>query len=459
MPSSASSPEAIISLEAFQALVQTQGGGTTGIYSRFTFLTLYRCLLKLVVEHGMKGLILSDPGPHPDFQDTLKQALPGPDTVTETLHQTLQWIDTRSIEGPPVFADGGYLIILTDRLCASVIWRSERRHEFPHSSMGRRLQGGWNFHPQVCRELGESVHTQLHLSPSGWADIYTHLDRRFDEKLGILISSLVQGLETQNIALADALETVHELNQRAVDQERLAAIGQLCSVIAHEIRNPLGLIELYTKIVETQITAALSPETQNSPDTASSIQSNIQLIRSSVQSLEGILSDLSSYAKPLQLQVAPENILTLIHDWVKSYQPVFEAEGKTLTWGVPEISPDRLENNTLIVSVDAERLKQAMINLLKNALEATPEGKHVIVTIASRNRDDKLYVKVKDQGSGVDPFVAPKLFTPYFSTKKNGSGLGLAHSRKILQAHGGSVDLLSSDTALGSTFALILPLK
>ena len=107
--------------------------------------------------------------------------------------------------------------------------------------------------------------------------------------------------------------------------------------------------------------------------------------------------------------------------------------------------------------MDADRIRQALINLIKNALEASPQDSTVTVTVAKRENDRHIYIKVRDEGTGVDDKIQQKLFTPYFSTKGNGTGLGLAHSRKILQAHGGSVELLSTKAAEGSTFALILP--
>jgi signal transduction histidine kinase len=106
---------------------------------------------------------------------------------------------------------------------------------------------------------------------------------------------------------------------------------------------------------------------------------------------------------------------------------------------------------------DADKIRQALINLLKNALEASPADSTVRVSIVHRNGDPQLYIKVSDEGQGVNPANIQKLFTPYFSTKGSGTGLGLAHSRKILQAHGGNVELLSSEPDKGSTFALVLP--
>jgi signal transduction histidine kinase len=111
----------------------------------------------------------------------------------------------------------------------------------------------------------------------------------------------------------------------------------------------------------------------------------------------------------------------------------------------------------IMAKIDTRRIKQALINLVKNALEASKGQGQIRVSVNIRKDDDCIYVKVSDQGAGIDDKVREKLFTPYFSTKGNGTGLGLAHTQKILQAHKGSVCLLQSAPGQGSTFALVLP--
>jgi signal transduction histidine kinase len=122
-----------------------------------------------------------------------------------------------------------------------------------------------------------------------------------------------------------------------------------------------------------------------------------------------------------------------------------------------QFSKDSLDEKGLLVSLDAGRMRQALINLLKNALEATAEGKKVTVSLASRKDDTHLYIKVKDEGVGIAEDKVEKLFTPYFSTKATGTGLGLAYIRKIMQAHEGTAKLLWSELGKGTTMALLLP--
>ncbi len=234
-------------------------------------------------------------------------------------------------------------------------------------------------------------------------------------------------------------------------------MGQLSSVIAHEIRNPLGLIDLYSKLVETQVEQLLPDAADTDAGIEASLSEdrqklnrNILHIREAVSSLETILSELTQYARPLELNRHATDIPTLVQSVCDFYQPSFAQQQVQLH--VKEAVPTQLSLN-----VDADRIRQALINLFKNALEVSEAGHTVTVSVNLRHNDNKIFIKVQDQGPGIRDDIRERLFTPYCSTKVEGTGLGLAHSRKILQAHGGSVDLLASSPATGSLFALILP--
>jgi signal transduction histidine kinase len=408
-----------------------------GLYSKETFLTLYGCITRLVRDYHLSGLVLTCTLDDPDF-DTMTHALE--DIPKLPLHRV-----------PPSADKVGFLLMLTDRLCAGLFWSGASQDAF------RMFEGGWTFHPGDTRtmatqllsrmaEAGISVEAQQQLLEA------TGIDRRYDDKLNMLTISLVRGLENRNRELVLALEQVQLLNKRNVDTERLAAIGQLSSAIAHEIRNPLGLIDLYAKLTEDR----LAKVTDVLGEQREPLLKNLTLIRQATNSLEGILSELTQYSRPLQLALKPTDLPQLVCDVCDFYQPSYVERGILLTVTPPDVPIES-------IMADGERIRQALINLLKNALEASKTGQRVTVTVRHANdlslaTHPPLYVTVRDEGSGVSEANMAKLFTPYFSTKGNeGTGLGLAHSRKILQAHGGSVELLRTAPNEGSTFALVLP--
>lgn len=416
--------------------------GNMGLYSRATFLNLFGSFIRMIRDQGLQGLVLTLTRGQEDF-----------DLMTVAL-ENLRGLELMRLDGLEVAQQGnivspemGLLVVITDRLSGYLFWSTKTDDAF------RMYQGGWTFHPGDTRTLATNLTQWFGDEPLQQALEAAPMDRRYDEKLTMLVSSLVNNLENRNRELTLALERENQLNKRMVEQERLAAIGQLCSVIAHEIRNPLGLIDLYAKLVETQLGKLDGLETADQEP----IGKNLQQIRHATQSLETILSELTQYSRPLQLDLERCDIVPLVGDICEFYRPSYDEKGVQLLVPPPAIASEDGPQEQLWVEVDRGRFRQALINLLKNALEATEAGKKVQVQVASRLGDDQVYIKVRDEGTGIKPEARHKLFTPYFSTKGGGTGLGLAHVRKILQAHGGNADCLSSEPGQGSSFALVLP--
>lgn len=407
---------------------------STGLYSRETFLSLYSCIVRLIRQYHLKGLVFHRILGDPEFA-TLQMALedlPGIKVfgVSDEAVSRCQLLHPQGT---------GFLLVLTNQFCATVYWSTLSQDAYG------MYDGGWTFHPGDTRTIALQVAQMMDEAELLVPLIEeTPLDRRYDEKVTGFITQLINNLETRNRELTLALSQVRQLNAKVVDQERLAAIGQLCSVIAHEIRNPLGLIDLYAKLIESQVEKLELPESEGKAQ----LEKNLQLIRSATGNLEGILSELTSYARPLELEIQVRDLREVIMEVVELFSPKYEEKGVALNWKLP---PDPVE-----AEIDPRRFQQALINLIKNALEASKSNTTVNVILAPRKNDERIFIKVQDQGHGIDAKSQQKLFTPYFSTKGNGTGLGLAHSRKILQAHGGTVTLLSSSET-GSTFALILP--
>jgi signal transduction histidine kinase len=405
---------------------------SSGLYSRETFLSLYSCIVRLIRQYHLKGIVFHRVLNDPDFV-TLGMALDQLPNIT-TFAVSDEEIQRCESFNP---TESGFLVVLTDQLCATLYWSSATQETYG------MLDGGWTFHPGDSRLIALQVASLMDQEKTLSQLIEgTPLDRRYDEKVTGFITQLVNNLETRNRELTLALSQVKQLNAKVLDQERLAAIGQLCSVIAHEIRNPLGLIDLYAKLIENQITA-LPLQDEKAP-----LEKNLQLIRSAAGNLEGILSELTSYARPLTLETEHLDLRTVIMEIVDMFSPQYAEKNVTLEYHGP--------SDAVAATVDERRIKQALINLVKNALEASKPETLVKVILAVRKNDERIFIKVQDEGHGVNEKSRAKLFTPYFSTKGNGTGLGLAHSRKILQAHGGTVELLNTDET-GSTFALILP--
>jgi signal transduction histidine kinase len=408
---------------------------STGMYSRETFQSLYSCITRMVRDHRMPGFVITRTLQDEAFE-TMAHAL---DEIPEVPLFRLNQSDLFP-SGTGICDQTGFLIVLTNRLCATLFWSAATHATY------RMYEGGWTFHPGDTRTI--AGHLIAHLNEPALDQLLkeTSVDRRYDEKLNVLITSLVHGLENRNRELMVALDQVQLLNKRNVDTERLAAIGQLSSVIAHEIRNPLGLIDLYAKLTEDHL-GPLNLEAQTEKKTL--LLKNLGLIRQATSSLETILSELTNYSRPLNLNPKPTDLVALVQELCEFYRPSYQEKSVTLNTA--------LNQQEEWLTIDSEKIRQALINLLKNALEASGAGMTVQVSVEAKMNHPQICVKVSDQGTGISSQHVSKLFTPYFSTKGSGTGLGLAHSRKILLAHGGSVELLSSTPGQGSVFAITLP--
>ena len=419
---------------------------TNGLYSKETFLGLYACITRMLRDYGPDGFVLTRTLNDPAF-GALAYTVSGRDRCPVFC---LDGFESSLLEAG-LRPETGFLIVLTNRLCATVYWSVAADDAY------RLYPGGWTFHPADTKTIASQMVGRLEHPELISLLESTQIDRRYDDKLNLLVAGLVQGLEARNRDLTLALNKVNSLNKQMVQQERLAAIGQLCSVIAHEIRNPLGLIDLYAKLVESQAQQVLSADVQDmaqvSPETSDQLFQNLSMIRQATTHLDAILTELTQYSRPLELQSESTELNSFVQSVCEFIKPSFDASQVAL-----QFQP--LIEGPLELAFDSGKIQQALHNLLKNALEVSPQGSRVLVKLTARHGDDQVYIKVSDQGCGISDHAKTKLFTPYFSTKgAKGTGLGLAHCRKILQAHGGDVLLqeTSQVSPSGSTFALVLP--
>jgi signal transduction histidine kinase len=191
---------------------------------------------------------------------------------------------------------------------------------------------------------------------------------------------------------------------------------------------------------------------------------------SAIAHLEGFLAEITDYSRPFTLNCQPCHLYTLLRDMVDFCQPLAQQHQCALV-----LAPCPTKAKPWHVHIDISRIQQALLNLIKNALEASENKQNACVTVrlgCGSKPNDPLGIEVIDQGCGLGVGQAGKLFTPFFTTKAQGTGLGLARTQKIMQAHGGSVQAVdhtaqqahgradnAGDNAAptGCTFTLALP--
>ncbi len=225
--------------------------------------------------------------------------------------------------------------------------------------------------------------------------------------------------------------------ERQSHQERMAVLGEVAAVMAHELNNPLAAISMFSQMLEGEL-AAGSPQRER----AEVIRRNTETCK---RTIRGLL-DMAARATP---EVAPFDADDLLHEVARLLRPVHERAGVELRL--------RTCGEGATVVGDELQLRQVLINLVMNAIQAL-EPKGGVVTLSASSRPDGLEIRIEDDGPGIPEPARPHIFEPFFTTKRAGvgTGLGLPTSRRIVEAHGGTLDLVSTGPQ-GSVFRVVLP--
>jgi signal transduction histidine kinase len=231
------------------------------------------------------------------------------------------------------------------------------------------------------------------------------------------------------------------LERRAVQAERLAEIGSLTGGLAHEIKNPLSTVQLNLQLLRED----LDP---NNP-AYSRLVSRLDTVSRETTRLREILDDFLRYAGRIELDRKPTELNALLEELVDFFAPQAQFQRAQL----------RLKKHPapVVANVDPRLLKQAVHNLLINGLQAIPDGGgDLILSLSVQGKN--AVIDVIDTGTGIPPGQVNHIFTAYFTTKKHGTGIGLAMARRIAEEHGGRIGV-RSEVGKGSDFWLSLPLK
>jgi signal transduction histidine kinase len=221
------------------------------------------------------------------------------------------------------------------------------------------------------------------------------------------------------------LEVQHERNKR------LIAMGEMAAKIVHEVRNPLCSIELYATMLEQDLSNTAHR------DLAAGISSGIS-------SLNTILANMLAFARPHRPARMPVRLDRIVGDALRMAGPFIEARGVRIAY----------TGQDCIIEGDGELLKQVLLNIIINAVQAVRDAGTVAVTI--RRENGNVSVIVQDNGTGISRGNLERIFDPFFTTKDSGTGLGLAIASSIMQAHHGSITV-ESEEGVGSTFLLHFP--
>jgi len=246
-------------------------------------------------------------------------------------------------------------------------------------------------------------------------------------------------LRAINEELKATNEELKGAQEKLVRSEKLAAIGQLAGGVGHELRNPLGAIKNAVYYVRGKV--AKSELAQTEPR----VMEFLGIVDDEINSSNKIISDLLTFSRVGKPAVSPARIENVIDDAVAHCAIPENIElTKEVAANLPEIQ------------IDTDQIRQVLVNLITNAVQAMPEGGKL--AIAVRQKDSSIQVEVVDTGCGIPEEARGKLFEPLYTTKAKGIGLGLAVCKSIIERHDGHIEVESS-VGKGTTFAVKLPLK
>jgi len=237
------------------------------------------------------------------------------------------------------------------------------------------------------------------------------------------------------LTMRDA-ESVRRIENEIELSRRLAAIGRLTSGVAHEVKNPINAIVVHLELLREKM-REIDPDTRRHMD----------IIGREIHRLDRVVQMLVDFNRPVELRLTDFDLRRLIEDVALLASPDAARQGVKVE--------TELGAEPLVVRADNDLIKQALLNVVLNGVQAMNNGG--VLNINARQYDSSAAIEVRDQGGGIPAEVQDRVFNLYFTTKKAGSGIGLAMTYRVLQLHNGAIDFVT-EVGRGTTFRLILPL-
>ena len=243
--------------------------------------------------------------------------------------------------------------------------------------------------------------------------------------------------EELEMRVAERTAELVETHKRLVQQERIAALGRAAAQVAHEVKNPLAGLLLYTLHLKSKL-----------GESAKSEVVLVDKIVDTINYLTGRVEQILGFARPLNLTRSSGNLNRVVNDVLELLQPQITANKIDVRLSLSEKASSGM--------IDESSMRGALMNLILNAIEAMPNGGRLSVT--SDRTDDTLHLEIIDTGRGISEEVAKNIFEPFYTTKQQGLGLGMPYAKKIIEQHGGAISVDSRPDE-GTKLSIELPLN
>jgi two-component system sensor histidine kinase HydH len=286
--------------------------------------------------------------------------------------------------------------------------------------------------PEACRDLIKTLETQKRIMTG---EIDCHLADGRMIPLEVIATVLEEEGGARGVVLLRDITEIQHLKKEIARSQHLASIGSLAAGVAHELRNPLSSIKGFATYFRERY--------RDNPEDEKTAGIMVQ----EVDRLNRVISQLLDYARPMTMHRQETPIQTIIQHAFRMIEKQAREKGVTLQADLPANIP--------AVGIDQDRMKQVFLNLYLNALGAMETGGVLSVTLTALP-GERIRIEVGDTGMGIAPEDLGRIFDPYFTTKPSGAGLGLAIVQKIVDAHGGDIQV-ESTPGQGTTVSIRLP--
>jgi signal transduction histidine kinase len=360
--------------------------------------------------------------------ERIGQRMRNVEEVFSALKENLDQVLGNLQDGILLFTGDGRAVLISDAVNRFLnVDRNEllglHAHEIfdRNSVLGRTVREAWDagvtlVQEEIVTETGNRIEVSLD---------FIH-DDRTREGLGALLT-----LHDQESV--EVIESELELSRR------MAAIGRLTSGVGHEVKNPINAIVVHLELLKTKLGNAGTPPTATG---------HLEVIDSEIHRLDRVVQTLVDFSRPVEVKLVEYDLRHVVADVVALAAAEMSTRQVNLT--------SRLPAYPLVAKVDVDLLKQAVLNVVQNGAQAMPNGGGLRVVLFEDGRS--AVIQVEDEGGGISDELRERIFDLYFTTKKDGSGIGLAMTYRILQLHHGSIDV-QSELGRGSVFQLRIPLS
>ncbi len=358
------------------------------------------------------------------------QQLRGVHEIFSTLRENLNQVMSGLEDGLLLFTRDGRAVMVSPAVEKFLGTR-------PDDLLGRRVS--------EIFPAGHPIHEALHLNddelePLAAAEVEFQSNgagATTVHRVGLSVQVISEGgTRIASLVTLRDLESLERIGTQLQVSERLAALGRVTAGVAHEVKNPLNSMRLWLE----NLKESLPPGQEVS-------QQAVKVLDSEIDRLDRVVKRFLDFTRPVELHLEETNLAELLTEVTALARPQLERGRVQVLTELPETVP--------AASVDRQLLKQAVLNLVLNAVDAMPQGGRLTVRLARRG--DMAEVAVSDTGLGIAPEHRGRVFQLFFTTRPGGSGIGLASTFRIVQLHNGSIDF-ETEVGRGTTFRIDVPL-